>query len=126
MQSILLLAVALGPLACSSSTSESPNAADSGTSGAPLTYHENVEAIMQVKCQSCHRPGGMAPFSLLTYEDVKRRAASVADQVKTRTMPPWGAFTTEERKPRHPIYRDLGLIPADVDTITKWVEQGAV
>jgi hypothetical protein len=112
-------------LACSSNASEPNNTPDTGTTGPALTYHENVEAIVQEKCQSCHRPGGMGPFSLLTYDDVKKRAALVADQVKTRSMPPWGAFETEECKPRHKIYKDLGVPQQDVDTIARWVEQGA-
>lgn len=122
------LALVALSVACSSSssTNDPPGGTDSGTTSAALTYHENVEAIVQAKCQSCHRDGGIGPFSLMTYGEVKKRAALVADQVKTRSMPPWGAFATEECKPRHPLYRDLGVIQQDIDTITKWVEQGAL
>lgn len=118
--------IAIALMACSSSTSNDPAAQDSGTTGARLTFHENVEAIVQDKCQSCHRPGGLGPFSLITYEDVRKRAALVVDRMKTRTMPPWGAFAAPDCTPRHKLYNDLGVAQADIDLVAKWYEQGAI
>lgn len=123
---LLLLALPLFAfVACSSSAPVEPSN-DAGTKSEPLTYHEHAEAILQDKCQSCHRPGGLAPFSLLTYEDVRKRAASVVDQMKTRAMPPWGAFAAPECTPRHKLANDLGVAEADINVIAKWYEQGAV
>ena len=42
-------------------------------------------------CAACHRPGEVAPFSLLTYHDVKKRAKQIAEVTATRQMPPWKA-----------------------------------
>ena len=42
-------------------------------------YTEDVAPILQANCVSCHRPGQVAPFSLLTYDDAKKRAQSIAE-----------------------------------------------
>ena len=42
-------------------------------------------------CVECHQPGTAAPFSLLTYEQVKARAATIAEVVEDQRMPPWTA-----------------------------------
>ena len=48
-------------------------------------------SILQDRCQSCHRPGQVGPFSLLTYDDARRRAAMIREVVDDRRMPPWHA-----------------------------------
>src|ERR1019366_1917151 len=47
------------------------------------TFHKDVEPIMQAKCQQCHRPNDIAPFSLLTYDDVSTYATDISVQVET-------------------------------------------
>jgi len=47
-------------------------------SSASVTFNKDIAPIVFEHCSSCHRPGELAPFSLLTYEDVKSRAALVA------------------------------------------------
>lgn len=128
MRSALLILASLGLLACSSSDGTTPeqNNPDSGTTGAALTYHEHAEIILQNNCQSCHRAGGIAPFPLTTYAEVKKWAALVKEKIADRSMPPWGAFETPDCKPRHKIFGDLGVLQADIDTVVKWVDQGAI
>jgi hypothetical protein len=127
MRSVVLFALAsLGLFACSSNDGSTPNNNDGGTTGAALTFHEHAESIIQNSCQSCHRSGGMAPFPLTTYAEVKRYAPLVKEKIADRSMPPWGAFETADCKPRHKIYGDLGLAQADIDTVVKWVDQGAI
>lgn len=125
---LLLLTASLGLLACSSAddASTNNNTADSGTTGATLTYHEHAEPILQNSCQSCHRAGGIAPMPLTTYAEVKKWAALVKTKMADRSMPPWGAFATDDCKPRHGLKGDLGVPQSDIDTIVKWVDQGAV
>src|SRR4029450_8605302 len=53
------------------------------------TFTKDVIPIFQKSCQSCHRPGQMAPFSLVTYEDARPWARSIKQKVETRYMPPW-------------------------------------
>jgi mono/diheme cytochrome c family protein len=55
------------------------------------TFNRDVAPIIFAQCASCHRPGEAAPFSLLTYKDVKKRAELVAAVTESRYMPPWHA-----------------------------------
>jgi mono/diheme cytochrome c family protein len=90
------------------------------TTTAAVTFHQQVLPILQKNCQNCHRPGQIAPMSLLTYAEVRPWARSIKNAVVSTTMPPWfadpayGHFTNERR-----------LSAADIDTIAKWVDAGA-
>src|SRR6516164_10353136 len=53
------------------------------------TFTKDVAPIFQEKCQSCHRPGYIAPMSLLTYEESRPWAKAIKERVITRQMPPW-------------------------------------
>ena len=66
----------------------SPALAQGGDTG-NVTFHKDVEPILQRSCQSCHRQGAMAPMSLLSYEEVRPWARSIKRYVETREMPPW-------------------------------------
>lgn len=55
------------------------------------TYYRDIAPIILNQCAECHRPGEAAPFALLSYADVKRRASQVADLTSRRLMPPWKA-----------------------------------
>lgn len=55
----------------------------------PATFTKNVAPIFQEKCQTCHRPDGGAPFSLLTYQDARPWARAIKLRVERREMPPW-------------------------------------
>ena len=74
------------------------------TSNRPVTFAKDIAPILQEKCQGCHREGSMAPMSLLTYEQVRPWAKSIAARVSTGTMPPWhsvdarGTFANDRRK----------------------------
>src|SRR6187397_2956587 len=54
-----------------------------------VTYAKDVAPILMDKCQSCHRPGQVAPMSLLTYEEARPRARAIKTKVQARMMPPW-------------------------------------
>jgi tetratricopeptide (TPR) repeat protein len=55
----------------------------------PVTFSRQIAPIVSTRCAGCHRPGGGAPFSLLTYQDVRRRATSIGQVTASRYMPPW-------------------------------------
>src|SRR5258706_7579479 len=57
----------------------------------PVTFNKDIAPIIFDRCGTCHHPGGMAPFSLLTYAAAKQRASLIAAVTKSRTMPPWKA-----------------------------------
>ena len=87
---------------------------------APVTFTEHVAPIFAAHCVTCHRPGGIGPFSLLDYEAARRRAAQIAEATGGRVMPPWkpvepaGAFEGERR-----------LSEAEIAVIGRWVSAGA-
>ena len=54
-----------------------------------FTYHADARAIIEEKCVRCHEQGGIAPFPLETYEQVKSVAAAAAFAVDNGSMPPW-------------------------------------
>jgi len=86
----------------------------------PVTFSQHVLPILQKNCQSCHRPGQIAPMSLVTFKDARPWARSMKAKVESRQMPPWFA------DPAHgPYSNDKSLSQADIDTISKWADAGA-
>jgi hypothetical protein len=53
----------------------------------PVTFNKEIAPLVWKNCASCHRPGEAAPFSLLTYEDVRRRAEQIVEVTQDRYMP---------------------------------------
>ena len=60
-------------------------------SGAAPTFSKDVMPILQERCQVCHRPGEIAPMSLMSYDQVRPWARAIREKVITRAMPPWHA-----------------------------------
>jgi hypothetical protein len=90
------------------------------TSAAAPTFSKDVAPIFYAKCVSCHRPGEVAPMSLITYRDVRPWASSIREKVTTRVMPPWHADR------QHGEFRnDLSLTQREIDTIAAWAAAGA-
>jgi hypothetical protein len=86
------------------------------------TFTKDVAPIFQEKCQACHRPDNMAPMSLITYEDARPWAKSIAARVGARQMPPWHIDKTIGIQK---FKNDRSLSDDQVDTILKWVAAGA-
>jgi len=86
----------------------------------PITYAGDVAAILQAKCQTCHRPGQVGPFSLLSYDDARRWATSIAEVVDNRRMPPWHA----DPRTGH-FSNDRSVAPPQRAALLAWVEAGA-
>src|SRR5262249_36100161 len=55
----------------------------------PITFTKHIAPILQRSCQHCHRPGSIAPMSLLTYEDARPWAKAIKRRTAAREMPPW-------------------------------------
>ncbi len=88
----------------------------------PVTFSKDVAPILQAKCQSCHEPGSIAPMSLMTYRETRPWARSIRERVASRQMPPWHidkSVGIQEFK------NDISLSDEQIDTIVKWVDQGA-
>ncbi|GIW87644.1 MAG: thiol-disulfide isomerase [Isosphaeraceae bacterium] len=85
-----------------------------------VTYADHVAPILRQHCQSCHRPGQVGPFPLLTYDDARRHADGIHEVVESRRMPPWHA------DPRYGQFaNDRRLSAHQRATLLAWVEQGA-
>src|SRR5690606_23799827 len=67
------------------------SACGSDSNGVPgrVTYNEHVGPMLHANCASCHRPGEIAPFPLLSYADAKEYATEIARETQARQMPPW-------------------------------------
>ncbi|NQW46322.1 MAG: redoxin domain-containing protein [Planctomycetes bacterium] len=85
-----------------------------------VTYAGDVAAILESHCQSCHRPGQVGGFSLLTFNDARSHVAMMAEVVANRRMPPWHA------DPRHGAFaNDRRLTPHERATLLAWAAQAA-
>lgn len=66
-------------------------AAAAGNIPANVTFTEHVAPILFQNCARCHRPGEVAPFPLLNFQDARKHARQMVDVTESRTMPPWHA-----------------------------------
>jgi tetratricopeptide (TPR) repeat protein len=86
----------------------------------PLTFYQDIAPIVWHRCSPCHRPGEIGPFALLTYDDVRGRAAQIAAVTARRIMPPWkpepgaGTFQNERR-----------LSDDELQKLQRWIADGA-
>ena len=90
------------------------------TSAATPTFSKDVAPIVFEHCANCHRPGEIAPMSLLTYEQVRPWAKSIREKVASGLMPPWHADA-----PRGTFSNDRRLTDREKDTLIRWVTSGA-
>lgn len=115
------VAIALAMAACGSSPSGPGGAADGGAtdSGAPaeVTFYEQVAPILMDNCVSCHKPGGIAPFSLLTLADAKAVGSLIAPAVSSRRMPPWSADNSGSC---HTYTDARWLSDRDIEVLVSW------
>src|ERR1700749_3110719 len=95
-------------------------AASAAAIPATPTFNKDVLPILQKNCQTCHRPGEVAPMSLLTYTDARPWAKAIKAATATRVMPPWfadpkvGHFSNERR-----------LTDQEIATVAAWADNGA-
>src|SRR5438874_13465367 len=87
-----------------------------------VTFAKDIAPILQRSCQGCHRPGQMAPMSMLTFQDVRPWARSIKQRVTERTMPPWGI---DSHVGLQSFKNDPTLRQDEVDKIVKWVDAGS-
>ena len=93
----------------------------SPASAQPRLTFTDIAPIVWARCATCHQPGEIGPFSLLTYDDVKRRATQIAEVTSRRLMPPWkpepgkGDFESERR-----------LTDVELQKIQQWISDGAL
>jgi len=112
------LAVALLLAACQ--TSPNTPLRPEATGDRPVTFNNQVVRIFQRNCQTCHRPGEVAPFSLTTYKDAHARRDDIVEAVESRYMPPWKAV------PGHGEFTGVRrLSDEEIRVLARWVAEGA-
>ncbi len=84
------------------------------------TFAEDVAPIFYKNCTTCHRPGGLGPFSLLDYDSTTPKLAKIRGMVMSGRMPPWQAAG-----PRGVFRNDRRLTDQERDMIVRWVNSGA-
>jgi len=100
---------------------DSPGKLATARADQAVTFHHDVAPIIYHHCTPCHHPGQAAPFDLLTFADVQKRARHIRELVESRTMPPWLPDPTDG-----PFVGQRSLSAAQISIIQRWVEQGAV
>ncbi|MBL8114486.1 MAG: ascorbate-dependent monooxygenase [Acidobacteria bacterium] len=85
-----------------------------------ISFTNEVSRILQDRCQTCHRAGGIAPFPLVTYEDAFNFRDAIRYMVETRQMPPF-----KQSKACQSMKDDPSLSAKEIETIGRWVSNGA-
>jgi len=84
-----------------------------------ITFAEHIAPIVHKNCMPCHRPDGPGPFSLITYNDVSKRAKMIKLVTTAHYMPPWPA------DPNYTHFADERVLPeTDIELIKQWIENG--
>ena len=89
-------------------------------STAIVTFNKDVFPILESNCQNCHRPGGIAPMSLMTYESTRPWAKAIKAKVLSKQMPPWFAEAGGA-----PLRNAPQLTTTDITTLVTWADSGA-
>jgi hypothetical protein len=110
---VLVLAAAL--VGCSGQSQAITLDVDLGPPPDEPTYYGDILPLAQKHCVSCHRPGGIAPFSMLTYDDAKAEALAISAEVGSGLMPPWLPASG-----CRPLQADRTLSPADAALFVRW------
>src|SRR5258706_10227333 len=93
---------------------------------ADVTFTKHIAPILQRSCQNCHRPDGVAPMSLVTYEDVRPWTRSIKQRISIGphrgVMPPW---YVEKNVGIQKYKNDPSLSDVEIAKIAKWADSGA-
>jgi len=88
------------------------------------TWFGQVAPLLAEHCMSCHRDGGIGPFSMESYEVAAAAATEMLDAVETGVMPPWGAASSDSCAPRHGWKDDPRLTEAEIQVLRDWIAAG--
>ena len=88
----------------------------------PATFSKDVAPILQRSCENCHRAGGGAPMSLVTYSEVRPWARALKARTAAREMPPW---FIDKNIGIQQFKDDPSLSDDEIATIAAWADAGA-
>ena len=125
MRSRFVRVVAAAALVALSACGRAPAPQEKAASASPapagqVTYTRDVAPILFANCAPCHRPGQVAPFSLLSYDEARKKAAEIADVTSSRQMPPWLPESGS-----HALQGDRRLRDRDIQILQTWAKAGA-
>jgi hypothetical protein len=90
-----------------------------GISQQEISYEQHIRPIITTHCNHCHQPNNVAPFSLLTYEEVSIKAKFIGFVTESRYMPPWKADTAFQH------YKNENVLTAEeIGLFQKWINSG--
>src|SRR5216117_2868537 len=96
------------------------------SSSGEITFTKDIVPILQRSCENCHRPDGVAPMSLVMYEDARPWARAIKQRTsigpKAGVMPPW---YVEKNIGIQKFHNDPSLSDDEIATIAKWADSGA-
>ena len=92
----------------------------SPSSGEPVTFSNQIVRLFQGECQTCHRPGQVAPFSLLDYESAKPWSHAIKSTVESGYMPPWPPVAGHGE-----FIGERNLSAEEISLVARWVDAGA-
>src|SRR5262245_11854175 len=110
------------PMALSVAVIAMPRLVAGQTPHEPATFTKDVAPILQRSCQKCHRPGGGAPMSLVTYEEVRPWARAIKQKTRAREMPPW---FIDKSVGIQRFKDDPSLSEAEIMTLASWADNSA-
>ena len=136
LAAIALVGVSLAPAAAQATfaSTDAPenarlylyDARDFGIDPATVTFSEDIAPILQRSCETCHRPDGGGPMSLITYQEVRRYAQRIKERTAIRdrmgAMPPW--YVEKDIGIQH-YKNDPSLSDEELALIQAWVDNGA-
>jgi len=96
--------------------------ASAAWAGDTPTFYKDVLPILQAHCQTCHRPGEVAPMSLVTYEQSRPWAAGIKKATQSKSMPPWFAETGFAHYANE---AEKVLSTPELETLAAWSDGGA-
>jgi AhpC/TSA family len=97
---------------------------EKGQANSTITYHNRISRIIQSRCLSCHRDGGVAPFELDSFAEVQSHGPMIQEVIQRGTMPPWFAAPCQEPKGNSPSpwSNDCSLEETEKDDFLGWLE----
>jgi mono/diheme cytochrome c family protein len=113
----LIALIGLGAVLFAFPTSQ---ATETKSSSKNVTFNKDIAPIFFKNCAECHRPGESAPFSVLSYKDVRPWAKSIREKIVSGEMPPWHADPHVGE-----WANDRRLKQQEIDAITAWIDGGA-
>ncbi|MEL6949359.1 MAG: redoxin domain-containing protein [Pseudomonadota bacterium] len=87
---------------------------------AEISYSETIAPLLQERCTACHRPGGIGPWAMTSYEMIRGFAPMIREVVRTRRMPPWEVATDLPE-----VHASRALTVDEKRTLIHWIEAGA-